>query len=390
MVSSRLLRKSEKSSPSLVLRNSTPWFFAAICFLWASFLTVAMLSNEQSLESNREQMRREVEERVMNELVKREKRKEEKIPSLASEYHRREEEDDDDEDKRRTRRIRGPLAGAYRRHGLDEDQVGVQERKVQGPKFRGPFGRLESLIHEKAREKRETYEMKKKLQMEHEEKERERDRSWMRTWKIQTAKRSREIMLDVEEKIQEALDGAIEREKSHDEDEDEDENRRRLIETGSGESEVPTTIETETPETFPKSVYGQAHLLRDVPGFPKTPPLVLSTVKPKAYLFRNFLTEDECDHLMKLAKAELAQYGGWLRRNLSAFDHPNFSRDVSSQAADKTLEDIEYRIAAAGARTKRRRHADLALRYWSEIHPRFDYFRGGQSFSEGANAWRPC
>ena len=51
MVSSRLLRKSEKSSPSLVLRNSTPWFFAAICFLWASFLTVAMLSNEQSLRS---------------------------------------------------------------------------------------------------------------------------------------------------------------------------------------------------------------------------------------------------------------------------------------------------------------------------------------------------
>ena len=176
MVSSRLLRKSEKSSPSLVLRNSTPWFFAAICFLWASFLTVAMLSNEQSLESNREQMRREVEERVMNELVKREKRKEEKIPSLASEYHRREEEDDDDEDKRRTRRIRGPLAGAYRRHGLDEDQVGVQERKVQGPKFRGPFGRLESLIHEKAREKRDTYEMKKKLQMEHEEKERTRQK----------------------------------------------------------------------------------------------------------------------------------------------------------------------------------------------------------------------
>ena len=143
MVSSRLLRKSEKSSPSLVLRNSTPWFFAAICFLWASFLTVAMLSNEQSLGSrSRADETRGGRESDGNELVKREKRKEEKIPSLASEYHRREEEDDDDEDKRRTRRIRGPLAGAYRRHGLDEDQVGVQERKVQGPKFRGPFGRF--------------------------------------------------------------------------------------------------------------------------------------------------------------------------------------------------------------------------------------------------------
>jgi len=80
-----------------------------------------------------------VEERVMNELVKREKRKEEKIPSLASEYHRREEEEDDDEekekvdeDKRRIRRMRGPLAGAYRRnvgHGLEEDQVGVTDIK---------------------------------------------------------------------------------------------------------------------------------------------------------------------------------------------------------------------------------------------------------------------
>ena len=315
MVSSRLLRKSEKSSPSLVLRNSTPWFFAAICFLWASFLTVAMLSNEQSLESNREQMRREVEERVMNELVKREKRKEEKIPSLASEYHRREDEEDDDEekekvdeDKRRNRRMRGPLAGAYRRnvgHGLEEDQVGVQERKVQGPKFRGPFGRLESLIHEKARDKREAYEMKKKLQMEHKEKERTRQELDAHLEDTDGKEKPRDT-LDVEEKIQEALDGAIEREKSHDEDEDEDEKRRRLIETGSGESVVPTTIETETPETFPKSVYGQAHLLRDVPGFPKTPPLVLSKVKPKAYLFRKFLTEDECDHLMKLAKAELA------------------------------------------------------------------------------------
>ena len=178
MVSSRLLRKSEKSSPSLVLRNSTPWFFAAICFLWASFLTVAMLSNEQSLESNREQMRREVEERVMNRLVKREKRKRRKIPSLASEYHRREEEDDDDEDKRRTRRIRGPLAGAYRRHGLDEDQVGVQERKVQGPKFRGPFGRLESLIHEKAREKRDLRDEEETTNGARREKR--TDRSWMR------------------------------------------------------------------------------------------------------------------------------------------------------------------------------------------------------------------
>ena len=50
----------------------------------------------------------------------------------------------------------------------------------------------------------------------------------------------------MEEKIQEALDGAIEREKSHDEDEDEDEKENVLIETGSGESEVPTTIETES------------------------------------------------------------------------------------------------------------------------------------------------
>ena len=399
MVSSRLLRKSEKSSPSLVLRNSTPWFFAAICFLWASFLTVAMLSNEQSLESNREQMRREVEERVMNELVKREKRKEEKIPSLASEYHRREDEEDDDEekekvdeDKRRNRRMRGPLAGAYRRnvgHGLEEDQVGVQERKVQGPKFRGPFGRLESLIHEKAREKREAYEMKKKLQMEHEEKERTRQELDAHLEDTDGKEKPRDT-LDVEEKIQEALDGAIEREKSHDEDEDEDEKRRRLIETGSGESVVPTTIETETPETFPKSVYGQAHLLRDVPGFPKTPPLVLSKVKPKAYLFRNFLTEDECDHLMKLAKAELAPStvvgsGGTSVPSTIRTSAGMFLR----KAADKTLEDIEYRIAAASGTPEPNGEGMQILRYdiGQKYDPHFDYFhdavnpspkRGGQ------------
>ena len=58
--------------------------------------------------------------------------------------------------------------------------------------------------------------------------------------------------------------------------------------------------------TRPLSLYGRAALLNALPGFPETPPLVLSATQPKAYLLRNFLSAEECDHLMKLAKRELA------------------------------------------------------------------------------------
>lgn len=49
-------------------------------------------------------------------------------------------------------------------------------------------------------------------------------------------------------------------------------------------------------------IYGRLSQLTNVPGFPHSPPQVLSVQHPKAYLFRNFLTAEECDHLITLAK----------------------------------------------------------------------------------------
>ena len=57
---------------------------------------------------------------------------------------------------------------------------------------------------------------------------------------------------------------------------------------------------------LPKSLYGRLNQLSALPGFPASPPLVLSAHGPKAYMFRNFLTTQECEHLMTLAKKQLA------------------------------------------------------------------------------------
>jgi len=57
---------------------------------------------------------------------------------------------------------------------------------------------------------------------------------------------------------------------------------------------------------LPKSTYGRLNQLTEIAGFPNSPPIVLTTRNPKAYLFRNFLTESESSHLMDLAKKQLA------------------------------------------------------------------------------------
>ena len=117
IIASRLLRKSALTTR---FSTKTPWFFAAVCFLWASFLTVTMLSsNEQSLEFNRERMNREIEARVTRELVKREKKLKKKkllVPSADEEADEEEEEEEENSGNKNNReRIRkGPLAGAYR------------------------------------------------------------------------------------------------------------------------------------------------------------------------------------------------------------------------------------------------------------------------------------
>ena len=76
----------------------------------------------------------------------------------------------------------------------------------------------------------------------------------------------------------------------------------------------PTNAASDDPEEaflksttpLPRSLYGRLNQLTDLPGFPASPPLVLSNHEPKAYMFRNFLTPHECEHLMQLAKKQLA------------------------------------------------------------------------------------
>ena len=361
--SSRLLRKSALNNARF--STKTPWFFAAVCFLWASFLTVTMLSsNEQSLEFNRERMNREIEARVTRELVKREKKLKKKkllVPSAdeeADEEEEEEEEEEENDNKNNRMRVRkGPLAGAYRSRNRQAALAAAEKSDKNNEKreFKGPFGRVERLIFEKG-------QAKKKLELEHLEKERTRralDAHLEDT--DEDEEKTPGDTLDVEEKIQEALGGALEREKSHDEEEDEDEKRRRLIETDGSDS---ATESAEPSTTFPQSVYGQAHLLKDLPGFPEMPPLVLSAVKPKAYLFRNFLSAEECDHLMKLAKAELAPStvvgaGGTSVPSTIRTSAGMFLR----KAADKTLENIEYRIAAASGTPEPNGEGMQILRY---------------------------
>ena len=205
---SRLLRKSALTTR---FSTKTPWFFAAVCFLWASFLTVTMLSsNEQSLEFNRERMNREIEARVTRELVKREKKLKKKkllVPSADEE----EEEEENSGNKNNRERIRkGPLAGAYRSRNRQAAALAAEKSDKNNEKreFKGPFGRVERLIFEKG-------QAKKKLELEHLEKERTRRALDAH---LEDADEDEEKTpgdtLDVEEKIQEALGGALEREKS--------------------------------------------------------------------------------------------------------------------------------------------------------------------------------
>ena len=332
-------------------------------------------------------MNREIEARVTRELVKREKKLKKKkllVPSADEEADEEEEEEEENSGNKNNReRIRkGPLAGAYRSRNRQAAALAAEKSDKNNEKreFKGPFGRVERLIFEKG-------QAKKKLELEHLEKERTRRALDAH---LEDADEDEEKTpgdtLDVEEKIQEALVGALEREKSHDEEEDEDEKRRRLIETNGSDS----ATESEPLTTFPQSVYGQAHLLKDLPGFPEMPPLVLSAVKPKAYLFRNFLSAEECDHLMKLAKAELAPStvvgaGGTSVPSTIRTSAGMFLR----KAADKTLENIEYRIAAASGTPEPNGEGMQILRYdvGQKYDPHFDYFhdavnpspkRGGQ------------
>lgn len=139
-----------------------------------------------------------------------------------------------------------------------------------------------------------------------------------------------------------------------------------------------------------KSFYGRAESMRSLPGFPKTPPMVLSSKSPKAYFVRNFLSEEECDHLMKLAKRDLAP------STVVGSEGSSVSSQIRTSAGmflkkkqDKIVGAIEQRIAHLSGFPEENGEGMQILRYdqGQKYDAHYDYFhdavnsspkRGGQ------------
>ena len=140
----------------------------------------------------------------------------------------------------------------------------------------------------------------------------------------------------------------------------------------------------------PVSLYGRAALLVDEPGFPETPPLVLSATHPKAYLLRHFLTDEECDHLMDIAKRELAPSTVVGEGGTSKMSDIRTSAGMFlSKGQDTIVRGIEERIAKVSGIPFDNGEGMQILRYdiGQKYDPHFDYFhdavnpapkRGGQ------------
>jgi prolyl 4-hydroxylase len=142
---------------------------------------------------------------------------------------------------------------------------------------------------------------------------------------------------------------------------------------------------------LPKSVYARADQLVNVPGFPRSPPLVLSATRPKAYLFRNFLTEEECRHLIALAKAQLAPStvvadGG--KKSTKSGIRTSAGMFLT-KGQTPTVRMVEERVAAAVGLPEENGEGMQILRYehGQKYDPHYDYFhdkinpspnRGGQ------------
>tara|TARA_B110000977_G_scaffold54403_1_gene74084 strand:+ start:1269 stop:2603 length:1335 start_codon:yes stop_codon:yes gene_type:complete len=160
---------------------------------------------------------------------------------------------------------------------------------------------------------------------------------------------------------------------------------------------APTTSGGESPEErflhstspLPKSTYGRLNQLNDLPGFPNSPPVVLTTKNPKAYLFRNFLTAEECEHLMALAKKQLAP------STVVGTNGPVSSGIRTSagtflvKGQDEVVKKIENRMAKASGLPEPNGEGMQILRYdkGQKYDPHYDYFhdapnssprRGGQ------------
>lgn len=140
----------------------------------------------------------------------------------------------------------------------------------------------------------------------------------------------------------------------------------------------------------PKSFYGRAARFAHEPGFPISPPLVLSHQSPKAYLMRNFLSPAECDHLMELAKREMAP------STVVADGGKSVASEIRTSAGmflrkgqDQVVSAIEERIARLSGIPVENGEGMQILRYdkGQKYDPHYDYFhdkvnpspkRGGQ------------
>ena len=142
---------------------------------------------------------------------------------------------------------------------------------------------------------------------------------------------------------------------------------------------------------LPKSLYGRLNQLSALPGFPASPPLVLSAHGPKAYMFRNFLTTQECEHLMTLAKKQLAPSTvvGDKGKGSQVSTIRTSAGMFLSKGQDPTVRLIEERIAAAAGIPEPNGEGLQILRYENgqKYDPHYDYFhdqvnsaprRGGQ------------
>lgn len=140
---------------------------------------------------------------------------------------------------------------------------------------------------------------------------------------------------------------------------------------------------------LPKSVYGMLDAMRDFPGFPRTPPVVLTPRAPKAYMFRNFLTAEECEHLMSLAKKQLAPSTVVGKNGPVSSGIRTSAGTFLAKGQDVVVKRIEARMALAAGLPEPNGEGMQILRYevGQKYDPHYDYFhdaanasprRGGQ------------
>lgn len=142
-------------------------------------------------------------------------------------------------------------------------------------------------------------------------------------------------------------------------------------------------------DPLPRSVYGRLNQLTPMPGFPHTPPVVLSAKHPKAYLFRNFLSAEETAHLVEQAKLQLAPSTVVGQSGPVASGIRTSAGMFLNKGQTPMLRAIEERMAAAAGIPEPNGEGMQILRYekGQKYDPHYDYFhdavnsspkRGGQ------------